>query len=347
MREALRQRRREVLGVPRRDQPRGKPRTFKRLLLDKAVKEFEEFQKNSIQEQIDALVEGTDAQKAVKTRMLGSIRFIGELYKQRMLPEKIIHECVIKLLGDIENPEEDVVECLCVLMSTVGPDIDREKGRRTWTSTSRGCPTCRMQWRDIASLLRSKDSQCRLWLMLEEVIDLRKSGWKATAKHEERVAAQAGAEVDWSDREVEALKAACAKYTNVTPSRWTKVAAEVGGGRTGDACKKKRELRHAASAALDAMGDSGVAVVVRRLREGSMSETEKREGGIRLAEAAMSNDQAELSIVRHGGIAAIARLVRSAQADTQGADWQLLQDATCVLFTCLNTGLRIRSTVEN
>ena len=44
---------------------------------------------------------------------------------------------------------------------------------------------------------------------------------------------------DTNQLQPEALKAACAKYTNVTPGRWTKVAAEVGGGKTGDACKKK------------------------------------------------------------------------------------------------------------
>ena len=42
-----------------------------------------------------------------------------------------------------------------------------------------------------------------------------------------------------TDKEVKALKAACAKYTAETPGRWGKVAAEVGGGKTGDACKKK------------------------------------------------------------------------------------------------------------
>ena len=38
---------------------------------------------------------------------------------------------------------------------------------------------------------------------------------------------------------MKALKAACAKYTAETPGRWGKVAAEGGGGKTGDACKKK------------------------------------------------------------------------------------------------------------
>jgi len=41
-----------------------------------------------------------------KKRMLGNFRFIGELYRQKMLPEKIIHECLIRLLGDIEKPDE-------------------------------------------------------------------------------------------------------------------------------------------------------------------------------------------------------------------------------------------------
>ena len=41
-----------------------------------------------------------------KKRTLGNFRFIGELYRQKMLPEKIIHECLIRLLGDIEKPDE-------------------------------------------------------------------------------------------------------------------------------------------------------------------------------------------------------------------------------------------------
>ena len=142
---------------PDETNPEAKPHTFKRLLLNKCQEEFEK--ENSIQEQIDALgADATDAQKAqtvkaVKTRMLGNIRFIGELYKQRMLTEKIMHECLIKLLGDIENPEEDEVECLCKLMSTIGQGIDHAKAKRIDTAHARhvaelesqsptGCASC-------------------------------------------------------------------------------------------------------------------------------------------------------------------------------------------------------------
>ena len=104
--------------------------------------------------------------------MLGNIRFIGELYKQKMLTEKIMHECLIKLLGDIENPEEDVVECLCVLMSTIGQAIDHGKGRRTWTRTSRGCLT----WRRTRS--RSSPTGCASCCRRSTSC---KNGWKAMA----------------------------------------------------------------------------------------------------------------------------------------------------------------------
>ena len=35
-----------------------------------------------------------------RRRMLGNIQFIGELFKEKMLTEKIMHECIVKLLGE-------------------------------------------------------------------------------------------------------------------------------------------------------------------------------------------------------------------------------------------------------
>ena len=76
------------------NQPQAKAHTFKRLLLNKCQEEFEK--ENYIESEIEALPEdATEEQKeairkAAKNRMLGNIRFIGELYKQKMLTEKIM-----------------------------------------------------------------------------------------------------------------------------------------------------------------------------------------------------------------------------------------------------------------
>ena len=68
------------------------------------------------------------AQKA-KRQGLGLIKFIGELFKLQMLTERIMHECVKKLLGNVENPVEEEIESSCQLLKTVGQLLDVPKAR--------------------------------------------------------------------------------------------------------------------------------------------------------------------------------------------------------------------------
>lgn len=56
-----------------------------------------------------------------RMRGLGLIKFIGELYKIQMLNDKIMFECIIRLLGDIS---EESLECLCDLLTTIGEKLD-------------------------------------------------------------------------------------------------------------------------------------------------------------------------------------------------------------------------------
>ena len=68
------------------------------------------------------------AQKA-RRQGLGLIKFIGELFKLQMLTERIMHECIKKLLGNVDNPEEEEIESLCTLLTTVGSMLDIQKAR--------------------------------------------------------------------------------------------------------------------------------------------------------------------------------------------------------------------------
>jgi hypothetical protein len=115
------------------DPPPGKEKapkkelTFKRCLLNKCQQEFERADRY---EDLRAPNE-TEAQHAAKSRkvrmrMLGNIKFIGELFAQNILNEKIMHECVTRLLG---SNDEDTIECLCKLMATIGKLLDHEKAK--------------------------------------------------------------------------------------------------------------------------------------------------------------------------------------------------------------------------
>ena len=94
---------------------------------DKAVKEANENTKGG--EESELYSDEYYAAAKAKRRGLGLIRFIGELFKLQMLTERIMHECIKKLLGNVENPEEEEIESLCKLLITVGSLLDTPKAR--------------------------------------------------------------------------------------------------------------------------------------------------------------------------------------------------------------------------
>ena len=66
-------------------------------------------------------------------KMLGNIKFIGELGKLQMLHEGILHRCIKQLLEKkkkvpIHEMSENM-ECLCQIIRTVGKRLDHEKAR--------------------------------------------------------------------------------------------------------------------------------------------------------------------------------------------------------------------------
>lgn len=69
------------------------------------------------------------AAQKIKRQGLGLVKFIGELFKLQMLTERIMHECITKLLSNVDNPEEEEIESLCQLLGKVGQTLDGAKSR--------------------------------------------------------------------------------------------------------------------------------------------------------------------------------------------------------------------------
>ncbi|KAG0290768.1 hypothetical protein BGZ98_003297 [Dissophora globulifera] len=102
-----------------------------------------------------------------KRQGLGLIHFIGELFKLSMLTEKIMHDCVKKLLANVKDPEEEETEGLCKLMTTVGLQLDRPEAKNHMDIYF-----VRMQ-----ELTKNLKLPSRIRFMVQDVIDLRASKW--------------------------------------------------------------------------------------------------------------------------------------------------------------------------
>ncbi|UKZ69051.1 uncharacterized protein TrAtP1_010063 [Trichoderma atroviride] len=107
------------------------------------------------------------AAAAAKRRGLGLVQFIGELFKLGMLTERIMHECVRKLVDYQGVPDEAEVESLCKLLRTIGANLDETKGR----------PLVDAYFQRIQGMVDLPELPSRIKFMLMDIIDLRRARW--------------------------------------------------------------------------------------------------------------------------------------------------------------------------
>ncbi|XP_066251122.1 eukaryotic translation initiation factor 4 gamma 3-like isoform X2 [Euwallacea similis] len=152
---------------------------FRTLLVMRCQMEFE---KQSVDEsernnKLKEIEECTDAEKKkelrfdleeydrrVRMKSVGCIRFIGELFIQQMLTASIMKRCLQTLL---DNKDEESLECLCKLLTTVGKELE---------SKSNDLASIFDEMKKITEGKRQKVSS-RIRFMLQDVGDLRDSKW--------------------------------------------------------------------------------------------------------------------------------------------------------------------------
>jgi hypothetical protein len=163
------------LANPQPAAAKSKKSLFKTILLNKCQEEFERGV-----EAMDATNKSSDEladlQFAQKRRMLGNIKFIGELYMKGMLVEKIMHTCIVHLMGDINNPSEEDIEALCNLLTTIGSKLDHAKAQSHMDT----------YFNRLSEIGQNKEKlSSRIRFMIMDLIDLRKNDWVPRMKKQE------------------------------------------------------------------------------------------------------------------------------------------------------------------
>lgn len=107
-----------------------------------------------------------------KRRVLGNMRFIGELFNVGLITERIMHAVIQELLRDVVSPEEEEVESFCRLITTVGPKLDTPAAAKQIESY-----LARMH-----QLTANMSLSTRVRFMVLDVLDLRRARWAGKDK---------------------------------------------------------------------------------------------------------------------------------------------------------------------
>uniref|UniRef100_A0A336LVE8 CSON005850 protein n=1 Tax=Culicoides sonorensis TaxID=179676 RepID=A0A336LVE8_CULSO len=155
---------------------------FKKCLINQCQMEFENAHKiKSSKDRSDLLDKELDPVKKeelresleeedyrMRKRAVGTVRFIGELYKIDLLTIKIMHTCV-QLLLDPRTMDEESLECLCKLLTTVGKKMEND---------TRDCLSKYFQQlQDIIGRKSELKISSRIRFMIQDLIDLRHTRW--------------------------------------------------------------------------------------------------------------------------------------------------------------------------
>ncbi|XP_064178283.1 eukaryotic translation initiation factor 4 gamma 1-like [Anguilla rostrata] len=166
------------LNVPAVDSS-GDTLNFCSLLLDLCWKEFKkvvendkiygkrlaELDKVSTEEEKQHLREQLEVEAEAHRRWsLGNMRFIGELFKQKMVRENMVQNCIAKLL--IKETEE-ALECLCCLLSTSGKTLDYNKSK----------PHMDQCFKQMEEIVKGKKTTPRIRFLLQDILELRQNNW--------------------------------------------------------------------------------------------------------------------------------------------------------------------------
>ncbi|XP_058825642.1 eukaryotic translation initiation factor 4 gamma 3-like isoform X2 [Topomyia yanbarensis] len=161
---------------------------FKRKLITQCQKEFEkhhtdkEQNANEIEETKKKANEETTEEAEdlqfeleekdikIRRRALGTIRFIGELFKHKLLTHKIMYSCINILLSE-DMLDEETLECLCKLLTTIGGRMEQE-------CDPNGLQYCFDRLQEIADKKSTLQVCSRIRFMILDIMDLRKNNWQ-------------------------------------------------------------------------------------------------------------------------------------------------------------------------
>lgn len=207
-----------LLGVGLKDEKTGQVsmvplvKDFRKNLLNVCQREFEAASRAVDVDEADELPADEDrillavAEEAAANQrhMLSSIKFVGELFKEDIVPAKIINSCINHLIPNTDVKEASL-ESLCTLFDTAGHKLEMDLGKSKAHATPEqgGVPKTKTglafpkglsflgapalsdkPWAKMERAMQREGLSPRVKLVIADLLDLRQRGWKRVKRPE-------------------------------------------------------------------------------------------------------------------------------------------------------------------
>ncbi|KAK8864522.1 hypothetical protein IAR55_001772 [Kwoniella newhampshirensis] len=198
------------------------------------------------------------AQKA-KRRGLGLVQLIGELYKLEMVSKGVIRQCLIRLLGNVTDPDEEDIESTCKLLTTIGRAYDAAAPENMNTVFER-----------LNQVNNSESLSSRIKFMVMDIMDLRRNKWQSRNKqagvmtiaeiHQQAAQEKAAASAQASQQSISrgGSRTGHARRDGPQPGEWQSVSAGPRIARPADFSGIGRNISSSGMPAAPTFGPSSV-----------------------------------------------------------------------------------------
>ncbi|XP_044599390.1 uncharacterized protein LOC123275371 isoform X2 [Cotesia glomerata] len=154
-------------------------KNFRQFLIDRCQAEFEKaaFDEAIKQQKLEEIKRCTDPEEKkklqlsleeydyqIRKRSVGIVKFIGELFKNKMLTQNIMQKCMSQLLS---TPDEERLECLCKLLTTIGKLFEEKISLEIYIK----------QLKNLAKQNTEYKISSRIRFMIQDVVELRLNNW--------------------------------------------------------------------------------------------------------------------------------------------------------------------------
>ena len=177
----------DVFVVPLDENNSQQKAVFKKRLITQCQREFEKHRDNELiknnTERLQEIEDEEDPTKKeelksnydsesfkIRRRAVGTVHFIGELYKIEMLTSRIMVSCISHLL-DPAMCSEETLECLCKLLTTIGKRLEKLDPRKVDLTE---------YFTKLEGLADKKNTikiSSRIRFMIQDLIELRLNNW--------------------------------------------------------------------------------------------------------------------------------------------------------------------------